>query len=269
MHFNALYVKINMVILMEETKKKRFLQKDSVKRILFISVRVIVIAILVLNVVFYFFTENDDARSRMIFNGLMALVLLILSLIPSIMEHAWKIDIPSYMEIIFLIFATLAFLFGEIGDFYIKFSWWDTFLHTMSGGLIACVGFVLLNLLSDEKKSIKIPPIFAAIFVFCFSIACGAVWEMIEWVADTINGTNMQRFRDNITEVPFEGRDALFDTMKDLFLDAIGALVVSIIGYFDIKYNHNFMLNTFKVEKVESKKKIKNKENEFQEEIRE
>ena len=178
----------------------------------------------------------------------MAFVLLMLTLIPSFLEKQLQIDIPSVMEIIFLVFSILAFLLGEIGDFYIKYKWWDSMLHTMSGVLLGCVGFVFLNFFNNNNhiKTFKLGAGFAAVFVLCFTLACGTFWEIIEFMADTINGTNMQRYQDNFTAEGFVGRAALFDTMKDLIQDFIGGLIISIIGYIDIKRN-NIFVNKLKV----------------------
>lgn len=124
-------------------------------------------------------------------------------------------------------------------------------LHAMSGVLLGCVGFVLLNFFNknDNFKSFHLGPGFAALFVLCFTITCGTLWEVIEFIADTINGTNMQRFQDNITGEGFIGRAALFDTMKDLILDSIGGVFIAIIGYLDIKFDRG-LVNKLKVEIV-------------------
>ena len=227
------------------------MKRDKVKKVLFIITKIIATIILVLSTIAVFFTDNDEYKSRLIFNALMALVLLVLTFLPLALEKAFKVDIPSIMEIIFLVFSVLSFLLGEIGDFYIKFKWWDSMLHAMSGVLLGCVGFVLLNFFNknDNFKSFHLGPGFAALFVLCFTISCGTLWEVIEFIADTINGTNMQRFQDNITGEGFIGRAALFDTMKDLILDSIGGVFIAIIGYLDIKFDRG-LVNKLKVEIV-------------------
>jgi FlaA1/EpsC-like NDP-sugar epimerase len=232
-------------------KKKNY----PVKNIMFFTTKIVSLLIIILSIIFIFFSDNDENTSRLIFNALMAFVLLMLTLIPSFLEKQLQIDIPSIMEIIFLIFSILSFLLGEIGDFYIRFKWWDSMLHTMSGVLLGCVGFTFLNFFNNNNhiKSFKLGAGFAAIFVLCFTIACGTIWEIIEFLVDTVNETNMQRYRDNITGVGFVGRDALFDTMKDLLQDFGGGLFISIIGYIDIKRN-NIFVNKLKV-------KILNEEN--------
>lgn len=227
------------------------MKRDKVKKVLFIITKIIATIILVLSTIAVFFTDNDEYKSRLIFNALMALVLLILTFLPLVLEKAFKVDIPSIMEIIFLVFSVLSFLLGEIGEFYIKIKWWDSMLHAMSGVLLGCVGFVLLNFFNknDNFKSFHLGPGFAALFVLCFTITCGTLWEVIEFIADTINGTNMQRFQDNITGEGFIGRAALFDTMKDLILDSIGGVFIAIIGYLDIKFDRG-LVNKLKVEIV-------------------
>ena len=227
------------------------LKRDKLKTILFIITKIIAGMIMILSTVFIFITDNDESKSRLIFNALMAFVLLLLTFLPSIFEHAFKVDIPSVMEIIFLVFSVLSFLLGEIGDFYIKFRWWDSMLHAMSGVLLGCLGFVLLNFFNknDNFKSFHLGPGFAVLFVLCFTITCGTLWEVIEWFADSLNGTNMQRFEDNITGEGFIGRDALYDTMKDLMLDSLGGILIAIVGYFDIKFNKG-LVEKLKVEIV-------------------
>lgn len=237
-------------------------RKVPIKNIMFFTTKIISLIIIVLSIIFIFFSTNDENTSRLIFNALMAFVLLMLTLIPSFLEKQLKIDIPSVMEIIFLIFSVLAFLLGEIGDFYIKFKWWDSMLHTMSGVLLGCVGYTFLNFFNNNNhiKSFKLGAGFAAIFVLCFTISCGTIWEIIEFLVDTVNGTNMQRYQDNITAEGFIGRQALFDTMKDLIQDFAGGLLISIIGYIDIKRN-NIFVNKLKVKILSDENPSLNEEN--------
>lgn len=69
------------------------------------------------------------------------------------------------------------------------------------------------------------------------SLAAGVVWEIYEFLADSLIGTNMQKFiiADGTVLV---GHAALKDTMKDLIVDAISSLIITIIGYCTIKNNN-------------------------------
>ena len=104
-------------------------------------------------------------------------------------------------------------------------------LHTTSGIILGVIGFMFVYLLNKSySNSIKLSPFFVVMFAFCFAVTMGVFWEFFEFSADRILGTNMQKFR-----FPELGQDGLVDTMTDLFVDAVGALITSIIGYFYIQ----------------------------------
>ncbi len=235
---------------MNREKRKYIMKSEKGKTVVFIVIRAIVLLLIVSSFLGFILEQNDENKSRLIFVFIQSFALLGASFLPSILEKTWKINIPSNMEIIFILFCTASLLLGEIGEFYIKYSWWDSLLHTLSGSLIAVVGFVLINYFNyNEHYTLKINPLFCALFVFCFSITCGAIWEIFEWLIDGLNNSNMQRFRDNITAEPFLGREALRDTMKDIILDTIGAFVVAILGFIDIKIERG-IVQKFRVEKL-------------------
>ena len=84
----------------------------------------------------------------------------------------------------------------------------------------------------------------------------GAVWEIYEFTMDSVFGTNMQKYMlDNGTALI--GQAALQDTMKDIIVDAIGALVMSTIGYISLKYKKGWvekLMIRFHVKKPEKKR---------------
>ena len=67
-------------------------------------------------------------------------------------------------------------------------------------------------------------------------MAVGVLWEIYEFTFDGILGLNMQKFRLESGEMLI-GREALTDTMEDLIVDALGALVMSVVGFFAIRRN--------------------------------
>src|SRR5690606_24179470 len=143
----------------------------------------------------------------------------------------WKIVVPELLLRVYLMFVTAALLLGEIGQFFVYVKWWDSALHLFSGSLIGVVGFSLVNLLNNKKGlEFKLSPLFIALFVFCFSLGVGVIWEIIEFAVDSFTNSNMQRFKDSITGVPFIGQGALRDTMKDFILNTIGVLFISVLG---------------------------------------
>ena len=181
------------------------------------------------------------------------------------------IDLPNTMEIIIMLFIFSAEILGEISSFYTTFKHWDTILHTLNGFLCAAIGFALVDMLNrTEKFSLSLSPVFMSIVAFCFSMTIGVLWEFFECgmdqlllldmqkdtVVNTIStvmldptGGNSRVIIDNIADtilVTADGQQialglggyldiGILDTMKDLFVNFIGAVVFSIIGFFYVK----------------------------------
>lgn len=205
-------------------------------KVLYLCIRISVLLLLVANVIGFIIDKDDSQRSRAIFNAAQSLMMLLCTFIPGFIEKRGKVSIPNVMSVIFILFCLAHFVVGEIGNVYVYSKTFDSILHTLSGSMIAILGFSVIRLLNDwDKVDIKLSPLFVSIFVVCFTITIGVAWEMFEYIIDMITGSNMQRYSDSVTRVPFTGREALFDTMKDLILDAIGAIVMAVISYFDLK----------------------------------
>lgn len=162
-------------------------------------------------------------------------------LLPGMLEHKLKIEIPSNMLILYTIFLYSAIYLGEVRSFYYNVANWDNILHTFSGAMIGALGFSIVALLNkSEDVPMNLSPIFVALFSFCFAVTLGVIWEFYEFTFDGLLGLNMQKFAlENGT--PLVGRAALTDTMVDLFVDAVGALIMSIIGYISLKYNKGWI----------------------------
>lgn len=207
-----------------------------------------------------FFNQNYE-------NVFLCLLTLILFMVPSFIEVNFRIDFPDALEIIILLFIFSAEILGEIRSYYITYPFWDTMLHTVNGFLAAAVGFCLVDLLNrNERFMLKLSPLFTAIVAFCFSMTIGVMWEFFEYGMDTFFGYDMQKDTiiyainsvtfdptmqnivhriSDIESVVINGKDlglggyldiGLIDTMKDMFVNFIGAVIFSIIGYFYVKY---------------------------------
>ena len=165
-----------------------------------------------------------------IYNGVWINVFLILAimsimLIPIFLGRAFQLDIPSEFQILAIIFVFAAIFLGEIRSYYERWWWWDIVLHASSGLLLGIFGFLLVYVLNEnEQAQIHMRPRFVALFAFLFAIAVGAIWEIFEFAVDGLFGTNMQK--------PMLGDDSgLTDTMWDLIVDTIGALIISVLGW--------------------------------------
>ena len=145
----------------------------------------------------------------------------------------FKIELPTTLEIIVLLFIFGAEILGEIAEFYLVFPFWDTVLHTLNGFLAAAIGFSLVDLLNRSERTVfHLSPLFTAIVAFCFSMTIGVVWEFFEFGMDQI-----QEVMVNGQALGLGGYldIGLIDTMEDLFVNFIGAAVFSVIGFFYVR----------------------------------
>lgn len=223
--------------------------------IVFFTLRILVIAMLVLQL----FNRNYE-------NVFLCALTLLLLIIPSLVQITFKVELPTTLEIIILVFIFAAEILGEISEFYLMFPFWDTVLHTLNGFLAAAIGFSLVDLLNrSEKTMFNLSPLFTAIVAFCFSMTIGVVWEFFEFGMDNIIGYDMQKDTvihtirsvtldpegrnvpyviKGIAETAVNGQElglggyldiGLIDTMQDLIVNFIGAAVFSVLGFFYVK----------------------------------
>ena len=212
---------------------------------------------------------------------------LFLMVLPSIIARRLKVVLPSTLEVIILLFIFAAEILGEINSFYVRVPNWDTMLHTINGFLCAAIGFCLVDMLNrNDRFSFKLSPLYLALVAFCFSMTVGVLWEFLEFAGDQLLGLDAQKdtvvhaihsvnldptrtntvvhIRDiadtiivhsNGTQetLGLGGYRALgiIDTMKDLFVNFIGAVVFSTIGYFYVKHKGKGKVATRFIPKVE------------------
>ena len=209
-------------------------------RITYITQRVLMGIVLAVSIVGLILNEDQSIRAEYSFNIGQCVIFLLVSFLPNFFRK-YKLDIPDFIYVIFILFCMAHFFCGEILGFFVKVSWWDSALHTFSGCLIALLSFSLINLLNKTNgKDFKLNIWFASIFAFTMTLAVGAVWEIIEYLSDIWFNSNMQRAYVSTMSgrgEPLVGTAALADTMKDLILDAIGGLAVCIICGICVKFN--------------------------------
>jgi uncharacterized membrane protein YjdF len=141
--------------------------------------------------------------------------------------------IPPEFELLAVAFVFAALFLGEVRGYYVRFWWWDIALHTASGFLLGIIGFLLVHILNEvEKIDVHLKAGFVAFFAFLFAVGIGAIWEIFEFSMDKLFGFDMQKEM-------FGDPSGLTDTMWDLIVDTLGALVISILGYGYLKTARN------------------------------
>ena len=202
-------------------------------------------------------------------SAMVCVLVLTLFLIPSFMETRFKIEIPPLFEGIIYIFIYAAQILGEVNDFYQNIPGWDTVLHTINGFLAATIGFSMVYLVNRHSKNVNLSPFYLAMVALCFSITVGVMWEFIETAGDVFFAQDMQKdyiissfstvtldpthsqklvhIRDITQTVIYTADGTTYtieggyldigrmDTMKDLFVNFIGALAFSVLGYIYVK----------------------------------
>ena len=211
---------------------------------------------------------------------------LIFFVIPAVIEKKLNLALPDALQVLILLFIYSAEILGEINEFYIVIPHWDTILHTLNGFLCAAVGFSTIDILNQKEFfHATMSPLFVALVAFCFSMTIGVMWEFFEFSADQIlkydmqkdviidtistvkldpDGKNKAVIIKNIEKTIIQSKDengnlketiieggyldlGIDDTMQDLIVNFIGAVVFSILGLLYIsnrdkyKFAENFI----------------------------
>lgn len=220
----------------------------------FVILRLVVVAMLVVNLL------ERDYESAFI-----CVLSLILFLLPTFIEKRLRIQIPTLMEMVILLFIFAAQILGELQNYYTQYPYWDTMLHTANGFICAAFGFSLIDILTrNRQEKFRLSPLYVSLVAFCFSMTVGVLWEFFEYGMDLLFLTDMQKdtvirsmasmtlssddgiavLRD-IATVTVNGETlridgyldiGLHDTMADLFVNFIGAVVFSVLGFFYIRH---------------------------------
>lgn len=190
---------------------------------------------------------------------------LVLFLLPAFIEKQFRVQIPTLMEVVILLFIFGAEILGELQNYYTQYPYWDVMLHTTNGFVCAAFGFSLIDILTrNRQEKFRLSPLYVSLVAFCFSMTVGVLWEFFEYGMDVLFLTDMQKdtmihsiasvdlssdgtvvvLRD-ISTVAVNGQAlpvsgyldiGLHDTMADLFVNFVGAVVFSVLGYFYIRH---------------------------------
>jgi len=149
----------------------------------------------------------------------MTLGVVVVTFLPVMLGRRFQVQIPPEFESLAVVFIFASLFLGEVRGYYLRFWWWDVLLHTGSGFLMGILAFLLVHVLNEKKEiGLHLTPRFVALFAFMFALGMGALWEILEFGVDAVFGLNMQK-------------SGLVDTMWDLIVDTVGALVISILGW--------------------------------------
>lgn len=187
---------------------------EEIHKDLFDKIEIYIAAFLRLTLIVAIALGILEQRWVLVFSTLM---ILILTFVPMMIERKYKLYLPIELQFIVIVFIYASLYLGSINNYYTLFWWWDIVLHISSGIALGFSGFLILYILYSQNKIVS-NPVWIAVFSFCFALAIGALWEIVEFSMDQLFGLHTQ--------------PSLVDTMWDLIVDALGALLTSFIGYF-------------------------------------
>ena len=173
--------------------------------------------------------------------------------LPSILERKLRFELPSLLYGFYIVFLYCAIFLGEVRSFYYLVPKWDSVCHFFSSMMTGFFGLMVVTILNRNKHvTMDLSPFFLCLFAFCFSVTLGSLWEIYEFTADGLFGLNMQKFMTAQGEL-LVGHEALRDTMKDIIVDVLGALLASAIGMFSIRHGLGWFVPVLAEEKEEQK----------------
>jgi len=177
----------------------------------------------------------DISGTGMILSLIQCLLAIAALNVPMLITKFTRIKLPDTLCILFYMFIICATVLGEMFSLYYTIPHWDSFLHLGSGIMAGMLGSILLvEFLKSKKCTVLISPMFVAIVAVCFALCVGVVWEIYEFAGDNLLGLNMQKclMQDGSELI---GKAAVTDTMKDLIVDLIGALIASLASHKSLK----------------------------------
>ena len=192
------------------------------------------VILLVAQIVSMIWVDTDIAVGHIAFQIFENLLMIAVVLLQPVLGKTTGKAIPKAMEIAFVGFCFASLVMGDLFDFYGRFQWWDMALHVISGIMLGIIGHAIItNIDGIDVNRSPFHLAFEILWILCFALAAGAMWEIWEYVTDGIFGLNSQEFLqtsgtfDDTTPLP--GRIALKDTMEDLILDFVGSFVVAAV----------------------------------------
>ena len=135
-----------------------------------------------------------------------------LLLIPFIINKT-KLKLSDKEIFLYYLFILLADFIGCVCNLYNTVSWYDIFVHFLSGMFTFVLATIIYRLITNDKNIIlKI--------LFCLGVVAiiAIMWEVFEFSIDSLAHTNLQHNQDS----------GVIDTMQDMIVAILGGILSSI-----------------------------------------
>ncbi|MDM5453145.1 hypothetical protein [Peribacillus simplex] len=155
----------------------------------------------------FYYTTDETFKSLVSIGG------VVCGAIPLLLALFTKLQFNLPIIISYLIFLFGSQYLGSILGWY-GLGWWDTFLHFLSGSLLAFTAIALYERLVHRNAGNGISPWFVFLFTLSFAALGGVIWEIYEFSSDQLFGMTLQGGGNK-------------DTMTDLIADTVGGLIIA------------------------------------------
>ena len=172
--------------------------------IIFSALYVIFMAVLAV----YFYKNGASFKATISIGG------VVCGAIPLVLALFTKLQFNLPIVISYLIFLVGSQFLGSILGWY-RLGWWDTFMHFISGAILAFSGIALYERLIHRNAGDEISPWFVFLFTLSFAALGGVLWEIYEFSCDQFFNMTLQGGGNK-------------DTMTDLVADTVGGLVIAV-----------------------------------------
>lgn len=139
-------------------------------------------------------------------------------------------EVPPLSQTMLNIIIFIGIVIGSYMGLFDKISWFDNFMHILSGFVCASFGYDFACII--QRKKGQCAATLAAIFGLMFALSIAVGWEFYEFLMDTFHGTNLQLAKAGEETAMFNLADfhgeygylGLVDTMTDMMMNAAGGI---------------------------------------------
>lgn len=164
-------------------------------------------------------------------DGVKILEVCVIPLIPLIIpafNKIFKITVPFSFNVAVIVFTFFAVNLASVLDFYGLIPHFDKLIHT-AFGIVGAFGVSVVLLYGNGEK-LKHWCFFLMVFLSVLGLA--ALWEIYEYFASMVTGSNMQGWLPDFNSVGnmtvkefFSTYNPLWDTIWDIIVAAIGVMI--------------------------------------------
>lgn len=146
-----------------------------------------------------------------------AALALAVTFLPAVLERDVRVSLGPRVSL----WITLAVFLHAVGmlGLYATTWWWDHLTHTLSAALVAAVGYAATRALDRYSDALYLPPAFLFAFTLLFTLACGVLWEVLEFAARALG--------EYVGADPVLVQYGVDDSVLDIVFDGVGAVVVA------------------------------------------